>query len=347
MTVAHMSPSRTSSSRPPVARAPRLSVTACVCTRDRPELLARALRSLLAQSRPADDIVVIDNAPRTDAAERLVRDDFPSVRYVREPVAGLDVARNRALAESTRQVVAFLDDDAVAAPDWLAHTERVFLESERIAVCTGRVDALSLDEPGQRLFEENGGFARGDVRIHLPIDAHRRALHGLRAPLIAWSISVGSGCSMAVRRDAALALGGFDDALDMGPPLAGGGDLDMLWRALESGYDVVYEPAIEARHEHRRERAEAIAQIVEHNRSLIAVLTKAVARARGAHRLQALAFLGWRLAKPGARLALRAAGRDPLPAPALLRLWWGCWRGLGAYGAATRAARARRQEVAR
>jgi GT2 family glycosyltransferase len=342
-----MSPLQTAPPRLSIVRASRLGITACVCTRDRSELLARALRSLLAQTRPADDILVVDNAPRTDAAERLVREEFPTARYVREPVAGLDVARNRALADSTRQVVAFLDDDAVAAPDWLAHTERVFLESERIAVCTGRVDALSLDEAGQRLFEENGGFARGDVRVHLPADARRRALHGVRAPLIAWSISVGSGCSMAVRRDAALALGGFDDALDMGPPLAGGGDLDMLWRALESGYEVVYEPAVKARHEHRHERAEAIAQIVEHNRSLIAVLTKALARARGTHRLEVLAFLGWRLAKPGARLALRAAGRDPLPAPALLRLWWGCWRGLGAYGAATRTARARRQEAGR
>ncbi|HJU66129.1 MAG TPA: hypothetical protein VJ596_10650, partial [Gemmatimonadaceae bacterium] len=200
---------------------------------------------------------------------------------------------------------------------------------------------------GPRLFEENGGFARGDARIHLPADARRRALHGVRAPLIAWSISVGSGCSMAVRRDAALALGGFDDALDMGPPLAGGGDLDILWRALECGYEVVYEPAVRARHEHRREAGEAVAQIVEHNRSLIAVLTKALVRSRGAHRLEVLAFLGWRLAKPGIRLVQRMAGRDPLPTPALLKLWWGCVRGLGAYGAARRTALARRGTEAR
>ncbi|HJR62294.1 MAG TPA: hypothetical protein VJ803_01235, partial [Gemmatimonadaceae bacterium] len=76
-------------------------------------------------------------------------------------------------------------------------------------------------------------------------------------------------------------------------------------------------------------------------------LTKALARARGRHRLQVLAFLGWRLAKPGVRLAQRAVGRDPLPAPALLRLWWGCWRGLGAYGVASRTARARRREAGR
>jgi hypothetical protein len=64
--------------------------------------------------------------------------------------------------------------------------------------------------------------------------------------------------------------------------------------------------------------------------------------ATGKRRAAVLAFLLWRLAKPGVRLVRRAAGRDPLPGRALLTLWWHCWRGLGAYGAAQRLAAHRR-----
>ena len=53
-------------------------------------------------------------------------------------------------------------------------------------------------------------------------------------PFIGWCIRVGLGASMAVRRSVILELGGFDEALDMGAVLPGGGDLDILWRVLEA-----------------------------------------------------------------------------------------------------------------
>ncbi|HJU66180.1 MAG TPA: hypothetical protein VJ596_10910, partial [Gemmatimonadaceae bacterium] len=62
MMLAQLSSSGTQTA--PAARRSRIGITACICTRDRSELLARALRSILAQSRPADDILVVDNAPR-------------------------------------------------------------------------------------------------------------------------------------------------------------------------------------------------------------------------------------------------------------------------------------------
>jgi hypothetical protein len=88
------------------------------------------------------------------------------------------------------------------------------------------------------------------------------------------------------------------------------------------------------RPEQRRELEAMHDQIVGHQRALIALLTKSARRARGRVRLGILAFLGWRLLKPGLRLARRAAGRDPLPAPILLRMWRDCFSGLGAYPAA-------------
>lgn len=317
-------------------------VCAAICTRDRPDQLQRALRSLLSQTRVPAEILVVDNAPGGPSTRTLVRDEFPAVRYVREHAPGLDFARNRALRETSKEIVAFMDDDVVAGPGWAAAIQAVFRESERIAVCTGKVEALSLETEGQRLFEANGGFARGDERIRLPGGRQRR-LNGMAAPLIAWSISVGSGCSFAVRRRTILDLGGFDEALDMGQPLPGGGDLDMIWRALDAGYEVIYEPSVRARHEHRRELESSLQQIIDHNRSLIAMLTKSAVATRREGRIPVFAFLAWRLLKPGVRLLSRLAGRDALPARALLRMWGNCWRGLGSYTAARRLAERRRE----
>jgi GT2 family glycosyltransferase len=318
-------------------------LTVAVCTHDRPQQLARALASLMDQSPRPAEVVVIDNAPSDDATRRIVEECFPSVRYLREPIPGLDFARNLALATATQDVVAFLDDDAVAAPGWSEAIHRAFRSDPQVMVCTGRVEPLSLDTAGQRLFEANGGFSRGTERIRLPEDA-ARPLHGLTAPLIAWAMSVGCGCSYAVRRDAARALGGFDPALGAGTVCRGGDDLDLLWRALQEGRTVVYEPAALAWHEHRRELRAAHDQIVAHQRGVLAFLSKHLVSGDGRALGSLLGYSAWRLMKPAVRLVRRGLGRDPLPATVLLRMWWNCWAGLVAYPRARRLARSRRQE---
>jgi len=321
------------------ARITPVRVSVAVCTRARTATLARALDSLLAQRPAVAEIVVVDNAPPDEATRDLVTSRYPGVRYVREPAQGLDFARNRALAAAVGDVVAFLDDDAVADPGWAAALGAVFATDAMVAVCTGRVEALGRETEGARVFEANGGFSRGADRIRLPEDA-AQPLHGRPAPLIAWAVSVGSGCSYAVRRAAALSLGGFDDALDLGDALPGGGDHDLLWRALVAGHGVVYEPAALAWHEHRPLASGAHAQIVGHQRALLAFLTKQLVAGAGS-RVELAGYLTWRLVKPGMRLVRRAAGRDPLPAPVLARMWWNCWAGLAAYPRARRLARHR------
>jgi len=320
------------------------SITVAVCTRNRPEMLGRLLGSLSDQVVAPHELLVIDNAPSTPETRELVRTQFPVARYLVEHAQGLDFARNRALRESNADIVAYIDDDAVAAPDWIAQTAAVFAESSAIAICTGKVDALSLDSAGARLFEANGGFARGDSRIYLPPGAGPPP-HGASRPLIAWSIAVGCGASYAIRRRTALELGSFDEALDMGSVLPGGGEQDMLWRVLAAGHHVVYEPRVRAQHDHRREWADAEHQILEHNRAMIATLTKAVVRAPARYKPSVVAFLVWRLLKPFVRLGKRAVGKDPLPAASLVRLCAATWRGLGAYPRAVRLAAARAQVV--
>lgn len=312
-------------------------ITAAICSRDRPELLRRALASLERLDPLPDELLVIDNAPSDARSFALVTKEFPKVRYVREDIPGLDFARNRALAESRYSVVAFLDDDAVADTGWCAGFAAAFQDQPKLGACTGRIEALEVRTESQRLFEANGGFSRGTDPIRLPKDMDR-PLYSHKAPAIAWAVSIGCGASFAVRKEAVTAIGGFDIALDLGAVLPGGGDLDILWRLLDAGYELLYQPEALAWHEHRRDMASIEQQLVGHQRALLAFLAKSLVRARPGRRGEIAAFLLWRLIKPAARLVRRVYGRDPLPARLLARMCWNCWVGVTRYGPAQREA---------
>ena len=320
------------------------SIAAVICTRNRPHQLTRALASLLAQSRPLDEILVVDNGP-ADASTRQAVAALPGVRYCAEPVLGLNFARNRALRELRTDVIAFLDDDAVADRRWAERFADTFARHPQVGICTGRVEPLALDTDAQRLFEANGGFSRGQDPIHLPVHARRR-LRGWPTPLIAWAVSVGNGASFALRREAAQSIGGFDEALDLGRVLPGGGDLDLFWRMLCAGYELWYAPQVLAWHEHRRELAEMSAQLAGHQQALVAFLCKSTVTSPGWSRLAVAGFLGWRLVKPATRLARRLVAHDPLPAGILWRIWGQSWAGLVSYPAGRYIAGQRRRRGA-
>ena len=234
------------------ARPPAPSMTVAVCTRDRPERLARCLRALRCQ-RLAAGVVVVDNAPSTDATARLVADHFPGVEYVVEARPGLDHARNRALALCTTDVLAYTDDDAVPDERWTMALATAFAEEPDLAMATGLVLPYALDTPAQQVFERLGGFGRGFRRHWATVPP---GAAGRRLGVGEW----GTGANMAFRRGALEGVGGFDPALDVGTPTGGGGDHDAFHRVLAAGLLVRYEPAAIVLHEHRRSLDELTAQ---------------------------------------------------------------------------------------
>jgi len=216
------------------------SGTVAICTRERPDDLTRALHAMQALTVSPADILVIDNNPATERT-RLVAALFPRVRYVREDTPGLDAARNRALREAGTPVVAFSDDDATPEPEWLGSLLAGFTDPHVVCV-SGLTLPLELETPAQEWFERYSPFGRG---------FRRRVFDGTRHDPFAVS-AVGAGANMALRRDAVLDLGGFDEALDAGTATRSGGDHEMFARILAAGFRIVYEPAAVSWHRHRR-----------------------------------------------------------------------------------------------
>jgi glycosyltransferase involved in cell wall biosynthesis len=223
-------------------------VTVAVCTRDREGHLAVCLESLRRLNYEHLEILVVDNAPADDRAERLVRATLPAARYVVEPRPGLNWARNRAAREARGEIIAYTDDDVVVDPGWVTALASVFACHPDVMAVTGLVVPYELETAPQVLFEQRGGFGRGFQRKW-----YRREKAGTRelSHLRAWEF--GTGANMAFRRRLLDRLGGFDPALDVGTVSHGGGDLDMFFRVVQEGHTLVYEPSAIVRHRHRRD----------------------------------------------------------------------------------------------
>lgn len=103
-----------------------LRISAAICTHNRAALLPAAIASLLAQSLPPTDfeVLVIDNASTDDTPQIIQRclaaGGSVTLRSAVQPVLGLSHARNLAVEMAAGDIIAFMDDDAVANPNWLA-----------------------------------------------------------------------------------------------------------------------------------------------------------------------------------------------------------------------------------
>jgi glycosyltransferase involved in cell wall biosynthesis len=227
------------------ARTPFPSLSVVVCTRDRSAALKRCLESLLPlQHRYRFELLVVDNAPPDQSTADLVK-RFPEVRYVLEKYPGLDFARNRGWREASGDIIAYLDDDVVVDSGWLAGLQEAWAENPDAAAFTGLVMPLSLDTRAQVLFEKRNGFRRGFDKKRFGQELPGNPLYPCGAGIF------GAGCNMVFRRKVLCELGGFDEALDTGASLPGGGDLDIFYRIIRAGHALVYEPSFMVFHEHR------------------------------------------------------------------------------------------------
>lgn len=217
----------------PAAQRPHAPVTVAISTRDRPDMLARCLDSLAAGARLPAEIVVVDQSRGNASREIVASRHLPGVRihHVPNSASGLGVSQNIAFRASTCPVVAVLDDDCVAAADWIAVIERAFEGDGELSLLAGRVLPL-------------GPAAQGRFAVSTRTSTTARDFGRDDAP---WH--VGSGNNFAARADWLRRIGGNDERLGPGSPGRGGVDMDLFRRLLNAGARVRYEPASVVRHE--------------------------------------------------------------------------------------------------
>lgn len=205
-------------------------VSVVVCTRNRPELLGRALASLNGQTldRSRFQVIVVDNG---DGSGEEVAQAAKVDIVLRERSPGLSRSRNAGWRAAKTSVVAFLDDDAEAAPEWLERA--VTLLSTSGAGAVGGPILPLYDAPPPRWF-------RDEYEV--------RTWGGAERPLAPGETL--SGSNLLIDRGLLAEVGGFDERLGMSGDRVAVGEESALFERLweRSDIAVVYSPHIVVRH---------------------------------------------------------------------------------------------------
>ena len=211
---------------------PMISVIVCAYNAD--STMEGCLASFLDVAYPRFEVVIVDDGstdqtgPISDKYVALRPDIF---KVIHQPNRGLSAARNAGLYASEGDIIAYTDSDCYVDPHWLHYMAWAFEdgrftgvggpnlpppEDNRIAACV----AVSPGAPTHVLITD-------EIAEHIP------------------------GCNMAFKKDALLAIAGFDATYR-----AAGDDVDLCWRLQNLGYEIGFSAAMMVWH-HRRNTIKA------------------------------------------------------------------------------------------
>jgi len=204
------------------------SISVIVCTYNGKRTIRDCLEGIKKIDYPNFEVIVVNDGS-TDGSEIIARDY--GFRVISIPNGGLSNARNVGMRAATGEIVAYIDDDAVPDPEWLTYLATTFLYTDHVGVGGPNIPPAD-DGPIAECVANSPG---GPIHVLL---TDREAEH---IP----------GCNMAFRRDALMAVDGFDARFRIA-----GDDVDLCWRLLKRGWTLGFNPAAMVWH-HRRNSVKA------------------------------------------------------------------------------------------
>lgn len=192
-----------------------MKVSAIIPCYNYAEFLGAAIDSVLTQTYPPHEIIVVDDGS-TDSTEKVARGYDSAVRYIRTENRGVSAARNTGIALATGDAIAFLDSDDRWLPCKLERQVPLLLGNPRI----GLVHAKS------RVFDHLTGEILCEPELQIPLDVHS----------LINRCAVSASTAMVPRRIFS-EVGGFDEAF------SNAADWDM-WIRIADRYDVAAYPDV-------------------------------------------------------------------------------------------------------
>jgi cellulose synthase/poly-beta-1,6-N-acetylglucosamine synthase-like glycosyltransferase len=214
---------RFSAAAPYAERGPWPRVSVVVALHNAERTLDECLTSLEQLDYPDYEIIVVNDGS-TDGSQAII--DRHHVRSLTTAKGGVSAARNEGLRVATGEIVAYIDSDAFADPDWLRCLVRTFLESNAAGVGGPNLVPAADDWVAKCVFRSPGGPTQvmldDQSAEHIP------------------------GCNMAFWKSALDEISGFDPIYT-----TAGDDVDVCWRLLERGHRLGFSPSALVWH-HRR-----------------------------------------------------------------------------------------------
>ncbi|HEX8612712.1 MAG TPA: glycosyltransferase [Telluria sp.] len=190
-------------------------------TLDRADLLQETLENLCRLRYAGQFEVIVVNGPSRDHSEQVIASWLPRIRTARCDVANLSVSRNIGICMAAGDVVAFIDDDAIAEPEWLTQLAAAFGE-DGVGGAGGRV----FDSSGVTFQYHYASASRlGDIDI-----SHRKSTPQLCFPG-SREFPYLQGTNAAFLRSALLEVGGFDEEFEYFLD-----ETDLCCRLVDAGY---------------------------------------------------------------------------------------------------------------
>ena len=246
------------------------TVSLLICTRNRPLQLLRCLESLLVLDYDLHEIIVIDNGSDSFTIPKL---NYPcSTRFYRQPVPGASYARNTAIRYAKGEILAWIDDDAVAHPDWLKQAIPNF-DHPGIACVTGRILPLELKTEWQRKMWQSGGFPIGETA--------KMYDNNNLSPLSPWP---GVNCNLLIRGEVAKRHP-YAEWLGPGSPAEAGEENYLFYKILRQGWSIFYDPKAVVYHDFPEKEIEYKTKVIQNSKSRGAYLTRFLLFEKGYRRL--------------------------------------------------------------
>jgi len=206
------------------------TVSVVIPVKDRPDDLRNCLESLAKLDYPGDllEIIVVDDGSTDSTRDVAVE---LGARLVESGAVGGGpaAARNKGAALARGEILAFIDSDCTAAPQWLQELLPVFAEAE-VAAVGGWVDGM-----------HHGSSLDRYEAVMSSLNLGRRAMTGGAGGDTFYLPS----CNLLVRKTAFAAAGGFRAELQVGE------DVDLTWRLRDAGWTIQYLPHGTVYHAHR------------------------------------------------------------------------------------------------
>jgi len=222
--------------------APRLTV--CVCTHDRPVYLRACLDGLRRQTVRPDrfEVLVVDSAS-APAAEREVARlvlDAPNFRHLRVERPGVSLARNVGARCARGAWIAYIDDDAIAEPNWVSTILDVIEAPDPPSLIGGRILPL-WEAPLPSWWPER---LRGTLAIMEHAQAGEYRTKELPSGVEPYA------ANMVVNVAALLEAGGFRAAIGRyGGALLSDEEVQLAWRLQNAGLSTRHDPRIVVGHQ--------------------------------------------------------------------------------------------------
>jgi GT2 family glycosyltransferase len=236
-------------------------VSIVICTFNRGKLIDACLESLDSQTYPRDrfEVIIVDDGSTDDTSQ--IAGAHPGVQLIRKDInSGPAAARNTGIAVAKGEIIASIDDDAVADPRWLERLVEPF-DAPEVTVAGGRTFAYKTDSLAERYLSAIGSGNPAPLAFgtsNHPLWRFWAYLKSMFSPIsiVAGPTEVQAVYTLnaAYRISALKAVGGFDETLFYDE------DSDMATRLRQRGAHIIFIPDAIVHHRHRESLRKLIRQ---------------------------------------------------------------------------------------